>query len=471
MGSKRGRKAQHYTTTWDEPIYGLARRPSDGRWRVIATGYTFTEADERLAVHRFRTPTAGQQGETIRIPFAAADGTDAAIAEGIARAAATLAGPSREQPAPVDQEFPPMTVQPGTGPSTGPIRLEQVEGTRAIEIYRQGAPHAADAFWPWLRRLILDTPALVAERTGIEQIGYLAHLPRPRPSPTLAAVGTLYHEKAAVTPHERAKSKLFWQEFVEAVGVTTLRELTAERVAGYLDDVLSADNSRTYAKHRFGKVKTIISFARKRGLDAGDCRAALDACAVLVPPRPVPLDPHPIDPGDFAKLLAAGDDQERAVLLLALNAALYGAEVAAARWPDLDLDGKTFVADRGKTGVIRVAVLWDRTVAALRKLPRKIESPFVAYQGNPHNANTMNKLFRDLRTRAGVDAEVKFADVRDGAYTAAAQAPGVQFETVRILAGHRVGMSDHYVKRRPDIVTDACRAIERSYFPVAPAAE
>ena len=53
-GSKRGRKAEHYRTSDDEVINGLARRPSDGRWRIIGTDITFTEPDEKLAIHRFR---------------------------------------------------------------------------------------------------------------------------------------------------------------------------------------------------------------------------------------------------------------------------------------------------------------------------------------------------------------------------------------------------------------------------------
>ena len=56
------------------------------------------------------------------------------------------------------------------------------------------------------------------------------------------------------------------------------------------------------------------------------------------------------------------------------------------------------------------------------------------------------------------------SDIRDGAYTAAVQKKGVQFEHARILAGHRTGMSDHYIKRDPEMVADACRAIEERYF-------
>src|SRR5258707_935857 len=53
VGRKRGRKPEHYRASWGDRINGLARRPSDGRWRVIGTDVTFSEPDERLAIHKY----------------------------------------------------------------------------------------------------------------------------------------------------------------------------------------------------------------------------------------------------------------------------------------------------------------------------------------------------------------------------------------------------------------------------------
>lgn len=451
---KRGRRAEHYTTSWDEPIYGLARRPSDGRWRIIGTDVTFTESDERLAVHRFKTWKARQERETIAVPFAAA-----ATPQALSEVLQGLPRPTRPtDPAVALHE---SMVPAPTGGAT-PVRLQAVPGSTLIEFHRE--PVASDAFWPWLRRLILDKSALVTERTGIPELAYFADLPKPQPSPTLSEVGEAYFTKANVTPNERSKSRLFWNDFVAAVGVATLREITPAVVGVYLERVLGADQSPTYARHRFGKVKTILHHARKRGMCPDDVRRALDACAILVPPRPKAVDPHPIDRDDFHKLLGSADDQGTAMLLLSLNACLYGSEMGAVEWQHLDLDRGVMIAERGKTGVSRVACLWPRTVEALRKLPRRIASPFITAQGTPYNSNTANKWFRSLREAAKLCDDVKFADVRDGAYTAAAEAKGVQFEHARILAGHRTGMSDHYVRRRPTIVAEACAAIERAYF-------
>lgn len=34
----------------------------------------------------------------------------------------------------------------------------------------------------------------------------------------------------------------------------------------------------------------------------------------------------------------------------------------------------------------------------------------------------------------------------------------------KLLAGHKVGMPDHYVRRNPKMVENCCRAIERHFF-------
>ena len=49
-----------------------------------------------------------------------------------------------------------------------------------------------------------------------------------------------------------------------------------------------------------------------------------------------------------------------------VNPALYPGEVVAVKREHVDLEARTLVMDRGKTGVLRVAVVWRRTVQAIR---------------------------------------------------------------------------------------------------------
>jgi integrase len=37
---------------------------------------------------------------------------------------------------------------------------------------------------------------------------------------------------------------------------------------------------------------------------------------------------------------------------------MYGGEVAALDWADLDLEKGTLITERTKTGIVRIAVLW-----------------------------------------------------------------------------------------------------------------
>ncbi|MGA2751466.1 MAG: tyrosine-type recombinase/integrase [Tepidisphaeraceae bacterium] len=427
---KRGRKPEHYRATWGEVVNGLARRPSDGRWRIIGTETTYTELDERLAVHRFKMWQARQSGEKVALPVAEMHD-------------ASKIGPAVRKAA--HQEI----VISVPRDHRKPLTVDRVV--------------FGDEVWPWLRQLILERPQHVAERTGIAEIAYLADLPCPKPSPNLRDIGQLYFDKAPITKHEKQKSEKFWNEFCAVVGIQTVKDLTAEIASTYLDHVFAAGQSGTYVKHRFGKIKTILHFALRRGVASQEIRNALDACAVLVAPKATVLDPHPISRDHYHKLLNAADPQMQAMLLLALNACLYAKETCDLRWSDLDLKTGVLLADRGKTGVCRVAILWGRTLKALQALPQRLESPFVSIQGSPHNANTLTKAFRRLRVQAGVPQDVTFGNIRDGGYTTAVQA-GVQFHTVQMLAGHRNGMSDHYVKRSAFQVADACKAIERHYF-------
>src|SRR5687768_8911046 len=101
---------------------------------------------------------------------------------------------------------------------------------------------------------------------------------------------------------------------------------------------------------------------------------------------------------------------------------------------------------RAKTGVVRVAVLWPRTVAALSALPRRTSAVFLTNGTKMrHNYQTIYKAFKAIRTATNLN-EVQLSHIRDGAYTAACEAENVQEHHAEILAGHGTGSKDRYVK-------------------------
>jgi integrase len=445
---KTGRKTKPYRAPWGESIDGLYREP-DGRWRVTLPGphfrKRFTESDPRLAVAQFRA-LIGQDRRHLVDVFSQ-PGENGLAAGVLDRFYGTETAPPKGLQ--IDMSDP-------AGMSVGYTVDEQL-------------------LWNYVAAQIRTRPKYVSERTGIEQIAYLINLTPPKPSPTLAEVGRLYHEKSKIDPHWKKKSEDFWNEFVDAAGGPrmTLRDLTQEIVATYKEVVEENPPSPTYVKHRFGQIKTIIAYGKHWGKWPEDRAKALAFCTILIPPSTVTMDPDPIEPTDFQKLLKAASESEnrlkimKPVLLLALNACLYGSEVTDVRWDDLDLVKGTLVMDRGKTQVVRVASLWPRTIEALRTLPKikGLDSPFLTEATKQaHNSNTITKYYRSLRTVAGVSEKITFRQIRDGAYTAACEGDGIEAHQAEILAGHQTGMKDRYVKRRPRIVAGACAAIEREYF-------
>ena len=73
---------------------------------------------------------------------------------------------------------------------------------------------------------------------------------------------------------------------------------------------------------------------------------------------------------------------------------------------------------------------------------------------------------RKSRKVAGLTDAVKIEQIRDGSETAALNGGGVQAVHVDILMGHQSARSerDRYLKRTPELVRDACDAIEKHYF-------
>lgn len=330
-----------------------------------------------------------------------------------------------------------------------------------------------DAFYARCRELILKNPARFAERVGIPEIGYLQDLKPPGHSLTLRQVGELYFaRRKRISAHWEHKQKAYWKEFAVIVGVKTVRELTEDMIEQYhnsvWDEYETNGRSPTYVAHRFQAVRTILRHALKKGGDQQQVRRVLDLTETFEQPSKRGPSPRPITRAEFHRLLEVSSPKWRTVLMLSLNCAFYPGEVAEVQRLHVDLDTKTLVMDRGKTGVPRIAVLWDRTVEAIREyfqaVPHHSPYLFVSGTGMPYNGNHIGRNFRRRRSDAELAESVTFESIRDGSYTAAVEG-GANVDQAKMLAGHRVtGVSDYYLKRNPRMVAEACAAIEKAYF-------
>lgn len=186
---------------------------------------------------------------------------------------------------------------------------------------------------------------------------------------------------------------------------------------------------------------------------------------------------------DYLKILEHTQNKTyKAILLLALNGGFKPTDLADIRTkprrgqsrPDIDLKNKTLAKPRKKTsgkqqGVIRVAMLWDRTVDAINEAislrENKTEYLFVNEKGNQITAKNIQRWWQRVRKRAGVDEYVKFEHIRDAAQTIPIDVDSKLLFETKLLLGHSMtGVTNNYLSRRPSMVKNVCRILEEHYF-------
>ena len=255
-------------------------------------------------------------------------------------------------------------------------------------------------------------------------------------------------------------------EVYQRLGITTVDKVSHELAHAYEAKIEDDDLSPKSQLHRYRKVRGILHFNIKRGKSIEHCRKALDVLAMLEVKDAHRLDPTPISPADFwaihAEAVKAGDGCFAALMLMALNGALYGGEVAAIRWNEINLETGGFVSRRSKTGVSRIAMLWPETVKAIKPLPRERDEVFCT-KVRSYTVFSVGDKFEKYRDAANVDKSVTFSWIRDAAYTTALQS--TSFDKAELLAGHRLpGTADAYLRRNPQLVAPACEAIRTAFY-------
>lgn len=431
---KRGRPQKPFITSWGEAVAGL-RRERDGRWRIIATREAFTEPDERLAVARARSiMAANDPPKTITMAV------DVPFSEAMNR---------------LDGAWDAMHRHEGQ-------RATYVDGT--VTFHHKLDPNLV---WPWLRRMLIDDPAYVARMVGIPQLATLAEWPMPTSPIRLQHLLDVYNAHSESKDETKREAANTFTTFLKTTKADTLADLTADTLKTYRDTIRTTKTPATAAAY-FGRIKWVIAFGKSEGEDAVQIDAALSRLKVLKAPKQKKThDPSPISREHFHDLLKAArrdfpDWHDR--LLLSLNACLHLDECLAVQWDELNLDAGTFCTHRSKTGVIRAATLWPETIAALKARIRRGPHVFTSTHGKRFVTRGQWKTWEKLRTAAGCPA-VQFDDIRDGSYTAACNASGVDEKFARLLAGHKShGLQDNYVARNPSVVAPACDAVHRHYF-------
>jgi integrase len=247
--------------------------------------------------------------------------------------------------------------------------------------------------------------------------------------------------------------------------VATVRELTADHVRQYQQRIAAGNYAPKSMRHRFAKVRTILAYAIRQQRSVEDCRRALDYCSLLEVKGTTVLDPRPIKVADFWAIhdaaQAEGNNTFATLMLTAANLAMYGSEVGALTWEEVDLKSGHVATRRRKTGMVRIGVLWPETLAGLQKIPRYRETIFNTRVRSYTQFSVVDAWAR-YRKALGMDDSVVFSQIRDASYSIALT---VSLEEARLLAGHKMpGATDAYVLRNPQMVEKACAAIRSVFF-------
>jgi len=404
--ARRGRKPTHFVTSTGQTIVGLIKQ-KDGRYRILATGQKFRADSESEALYKFRKLTDEDGND--RKPVGA---TAKTWFDGDSMWMKTVRSPD---------------------------------------------------YYTFIREEILADPREFARKVNLPGLAMIDLTAIPQGQITIAQLIENYQQQSPSTEKTKREAVAALNQLKDQALAEFVNDLSVDKLTAYRQSLegLSAGSQAAY----FSRVKAILAFGLKIGMDQMQLRAALDRCRVLWTSSPVaPMQPHPISREHFHALLGAANEVWRARLLLAMNACMYIADLSAIKWSEIDLNKKALVTIRGKTRIPRVAYLWPETVEALQKLERRGPHIFTSRDGTAYHRSSLGCQFDKLRTAANVPNSVKFADIRDGSYTAAACA-ATDPRWAKVLAGHSSGMEDHYVLRDVAKVKPACDAVHKAYGP------
>lgn len=452
---KRAGRPPKFVRQNGKEIHGLSRHADGRHYATFSKPRAYFSSDLTLAIRQFRHWEARQRHETVII--------DSIL------------------PQPDDPKFPDVLREHLLRAGDDGITIAICpDGTVTKE-----ADVDSEAFWDKVRSLLIENPELGAQQTGIRELAWLPDLKPPPPPITLETVGRLYldDKKDEINKKEWSNSRTWWNEFCKFVEpAKNLNDLDREAFRKFAQQVKAnqGSHSDSYVRSRFHKVKTILNHA----YESADIPAELIARLKVDCKKPLRAPPQPrgnplaITPGEFRTLVKYAGPQLRAMLLLAMNAALYPVDIHRIRWTNLDLVERTLVFDRakknskGKLGTVRVAALWRRTCEALAALSEDRPGEQLVFQSVQRRAihiETIRRMFNNLKESAGVTRNITFANIRDSATTIAARnSPQAQYQ---VLIGHSLpGADESYVRKNPWFVKDACEAIEAFYFPSRPSA-
>ena len=126
-----------------------------------------------------------------------------------------------------------------------------------------------------------------------------------------------------------------------------------------------------------------------------------------------PLKTHarrPLTDGEIAALMKAADADQRAMILLALDAGLRLGDVVTLRWPEIDFERRIIIRDTSKTGARVIPPLSRRLAETLAQRRQATADPDGLVFPNAGDANWVSRRMSRLFAAAGIHTHEKDAD-------------------------------------------------------------
>lgn len=441
--AKRGRKRQHYTTTWGDTIVGLGQLP-DGRWVELEDRqHPWSSANERDAIRELRRRQAARRKDDISVVL-------------------------RQLPlAQLDEE-----IEDALKPE-----LEVIIDADGITVE---TPIPAQPYFDLFARLLRENPKLVAERTATKELAYLEQL-QPPPAPlTLLDIRKLYSQKPFEDPNESKRSLKFWDEFCRAVApAKAANEVKPEHLMKYHRECSSRPHASKTIRNRYMKIGSILKYAHNL---KPEHRAVIqnlrtELHLICRTRNENAGQPDPIEVDDFAALYQAADIRWRAILLCMLNFAMHPKEAGELLKEEVNTRTRELRSRRTRTKVWRVASVWPETIQAIQEYaasqannPAYVGSRFLFLNtvDRPFGRSALTYYYREtLKPRAEKLAKrtlhCTLDSIRDGGQNAA-DSGGADSIHTEMLMGHALpGAMGNYKVRAPAKTIQSVECIREHY--------
>jgi hypothetical protein len=342
-------------------------------------------------------------------------------------------------------------------------------------------------------------------KMGREDLVGIIHLPKnyKRSKTELSKMLEWY-----LTEEERSRDtirygKLFWGQFCDIVNVPYLEQITLNHIKIYKQQLKSIRTkkklSHKWLNYRYELVRRVVRHAKLHVENKSYINDVLDNMEILKAtggkdnnrknPKPISKEEFQLMLNYFkAELKKANTPSKKvryskwvALFLTAANTCSYFQDICDMTLAKksghlgLDLNGNTLTMYREKKSTVKVAVLWNETVDAI-KLFRKYQNCQTDYvfETKKNKKNTASRLrdefWRYVRPKIANQynnkelLKIEFNQIRDAGFTACAIA-GLHIEQRNYVSGHRnTGDDDAYLLRQPKLAKPACDAIYSYFF-------